>query len=361
MKSLEPERQDLWRPASGLGMLKRLQLGWQLLEGGNASPMQQYAWADAFAETFWQLGTVAVVHVGSDRAPRALAAFLRPAAAGALEALGARQLFEPTEFLYESKVALAELAQALRAQGEALDLPRIRADSPVIGALCSAYRGRGFVRVAKTDGYPVLELDDGWMEPDARLTAHRRADFRRARRRAERFGHPTFEWRLPTREDLSALLQEAWRVEAAGWKGEAGSALACDCLRGGFFRRFAYAAAMRGVLRMAFMRIDGRAVAMQLAVESARRLWLLKIGHDERYSACSPGQQLMLFVAGEGARRGLTAIEFLGEEEAWTRKWTPTARGCVALRVYPLTRKGVSTLADNALRYAANRGRTLAR
>jgi len=362
MKNLVPPAaaELLWRPQSGVSMLKRLQQGWERLEGKNSSPMQHYAWAEAFAETFWPLGIVLVVQVGPDREPSALAAFVRPpATAGALEALGARQLFEPTDFLYESEDALAALAQALRAQGEALDLPRIPADSPVVGALCRAYRGRGLVRVAKTDGYPVLELDAGWQEPEARLTASRRSDFRRARRRAERFGTPAFEMRVPTREDLPSLLQEAWRVEAAGWKGEAGSALACDRVRGGFFRRFAYAAARRGVLRLAYMRIGGRAVAVQLAVESAGRLWLLKIGHDEHYAACSPGQQLMLYVAGEGARRGLTAIEFLGEEEAWTRQWTPTVRACVALRVYPWTRKGVSTLADNALRYAASRGKRL--
>jgi hypothetical protein len=68
----------------------------------------------------------------------------------------------------------------------------------------------------------------------------------------------------------------------------------------------------------------------------------------------------MIYVAGESARRGLTAIEFLGEEEAWTRRWTRAARGCIALRVYPFTRKGVSTLAENALRYAVHRGRALA-
>jgi CelD/BcsL family acetyltransferase involved in cellulose biosynthesis len=249
-----------------------------------------------------------------------------------------------------------QLAHALRAAS--LALARIPADSPVVAAW--AYRGRGFVRVAKTDGYPVLELDATWKEPELKLNAGRRSDFRRARRCAERFGSPVFEMRVPTREELPSLLREAWRVEAAGWKGEHGSALLCDRLRGAFFRRFAGAAASKGVLRLAFMRIDGRAVAMQLAVESAGKLWLLKIGHDEHYAACSPGQQLMLYVAGEGARRGLTAIEFLGEEEAWTRRWTGTARGCVALRVYPFTRKGVSTLADNALRYAAHRGRALA-
>lgn len=355
-----PEPQRLWRSLPDLDMLKRLERGWDRLAGSNASPMQHYAWAEAFAETFWEAGSVRVVQVGPDRAPRALAAFVRPQAGGALEALGARQLFEPTDFLYESEEALLALAHALRAEGEALHLARIPADSPVAGALCRAYRGRGFVRVAKTDGYPVMELDATWKEPERGLNAGRRSDFRRAGRRAERFGSPAFEMRAPAREELPSLLQEAWRVEAAGWKGERGSALVCDRLRGAFFRRFAASAARRGVLRLAFMRIDGRAVAMQLTVESAGKLWLLKIGHDEHYASCSPGQQLMLYVAGEAARRGLTSLEFLGEEEAWTRLWTRSARACVALRVYPFTRKGVSTLADNALRYAAHRGRALA-
>jgi CelD/BcsL family acetyltransferase involved in cellulose biosynthesis len=106
------------------------------------------------------------------------------------------------------------------------------------------------------------------------------------------------------------------------------------------------------MLRLAFMRIGGQAVAMQLMTESAGRLWLLKIGYDESYAACSPGQQLMLYVIGEAARRGLRAIEFLGEEEPWTRLWTSAARHCVAVRAYPWTVQGVATLADNALQYA---------
>ncbi len=53
----------------------------------------------------------------------------------------------------------------------------------------------------------------------------------------------------------------------------------------------------RESLRIAFLRIAGRPVAMQIAVERAQRLWLLKIGYDEEYARCSPGQLLMLEVA----------------------------------------------------------------
>ncbi len=339
-------------PLLELQGLRRLERGWDRL-ARETSPVYHYAWTEAFAETFWEIGSVVVVTVGDEHDPRALAALVRPhSSSGSLEALGVRQLFEPMDVLYEDQDALEALALALWRRGDALHLPRIPAESPFPAALAAVCRARGLVRVARTDGYPVLELDEAWKEPERMLNAGRRSDFRRIRRRAERTGPVTLEFGAPSPDELPPLLDEAWAIEAAGWKGERGSALACDALRGNFFRRFASAASRKGMLRLAFMRIGGRAVAMQLMAESAGRLWLFKIGYDEIYAPCSPGQQLMLYVIGEAARRGLRTIEFLGEEEPWTRFWTRAARPCVAVRAYPWTANGVVTLADNALKYA---------
>lgn len=340
----------------GLEKLRQMERGWDSLAARGASPMQLYAWTEAFAETFGDAGGLRVVTVGGDDSPRALAALVSPRGVqGALESLSVKQLFEPMDFLYEDESSLEALARGLRAQGDALYLPRIPADSAVVRALRSAYAG-GLVRVAKTDGYPVLELDAAWQAPERCLSPGRRSDFRRARRRAECSGQVTLEILAPGEQELPGLLDEAWRVEAAGWKGQRGSALSCDRSRGAFFRRFAASACRKGFLRLAFMRIGGQAVAMQFAAECDSRLWLLKIGYDERYAFCSPGQQLMLYVAGEAARRGLQAIEFLGEEERWTRVWTRKARPCVSIRAYPFTARGVVALADAVVRYAARRG-----
>jgi len=348
------------KPFRALAELRRLKEGWDRLAAG-AAPMQQYAWAEAFVATYWEYGEVLTVHAGPAEAPAALAALVRPHAGGPVEALGVRQLFEPMDFLHSGESSLHTLALALMERREALHLPRMPADSLASEVLQRAWRGRGLVRVAPTDGYPVLALDDDWKEPERTLNAGRRSDFRRALRRAQRFGEPTFELRLPLPHELPALLEQAWLVEGAGWKGQRGTALRCDQRRGAFFRRYAAAAAARGLLRLAFMRIDGRPIAMQLAVESDDRLWLLKIGYDEHYAACSPGQQLMLYVAGAAARRGLKSVEFLGDPEPWTRFWTAAMRPCVALRAYPLTRQGVGLLANNAMRYAVERAGRLFR
>ena len=90
------------------------------------------------------------------------------------------------------------------------------------------------------------------------------------------------------------------------------------------------------------MRIGGKTVAMQIAIEASDRLWLLKIGYDEAYAKCSPGMLLMLETLQYAARKGLASYEFLGAAKDWTRRWTKTERNNVTIRIYPYTVKGLS-------------------
>lgn len=336
--------------------LRLLEPGWMRLGAGRGSPMQQYIWTSSFAETFQEAGAVRIIAAGPPGSPTALAPLVqRPGPFGALEALGVRQLFEPMDVLSADPEALSALALAIAGQGRALVLPRIPADSALIPALRAAYRGRGYLRVVPTDGYPYIPLDRSWQEPMAKFNAGRRSDFRRAWRHAEKLGLPSLEVLTPSLLELPALLDEAWAVEAAGWKGERGSALARDALRGSFFRRYARAACGQGVLRLAFMRINGRPVAMQLAAETANRLWLLKIGLDEAFARCSPGQQLMMHVVSHAAQRGLDSVEFLGQAETWTELWTRTMRPCASLRAYPFELAGLARLAADSMAYLGRR------
>jgi CelD/BcsL family acetyltransferase involved in cellulose biosynthesis len=158
---------------------------------------------------------------------------------------------------------------------------------------------------------------------------------RRARRRAEALGAVEIALLAPGADEVAELLDEALAVEARGWKGRAGTAVVLDERRRPFVAAYAARAAAAGALRLALLRIDGRAMAMQFAVEYDRRLWLLKIGFDEEASRCSPGSLLLLAALRDAATRGLRACEFLGEVESWTRAWTTCERSIVAVRGYP--------------------------
>lgn len=330
--------------------LKRLEPAWDSLAAESGSPTQHFIWTAAFAETYGDKRLARLLTVGPESRPSALAALTKDAGfPGRLETLGVKEFYEPTDFVYADAGAARALAQALAQEGGPVSLRRLPADSPLLAALRAAYRGRGLVSVRPTHGCPYIDLDPSWSQPESRFNSGRRSDFRRALRHAERLGKVTFEVRAPDPFELPALLDEAWAAEAAGWKGVNGSALARDPRRGEFFRRYAVAACRKGILRLCFMRIDGRAVAMQFATECAGRFWLLKIGYDETVERCSPGNLLMLHTVAYAARRGLRSYEFLGCAAPWTEVWTRSMRECVAVRLYPFTARGLAgLLADHA-------------
>jgi CelD/BcsL family acetyltransferase involved in cellulose biosynthesis len=175
-----------------------------------------------------------------------------------------------------------------------------------------------------------------------------RSDLRRARRQAEKLGEVSAEVLAPqSAAEFVDLFGEAQRVEASSWKGRTKTALAEDAERRAFFSAYGRRAVAQGILRMAFLRIDGQAVATQIAVQSDGRLWLLKIGYDDAFSRCSPGQLLMLESLRYACDAGLKSLEFLGADAPWTRRWTKTERETISLAIYPATPRGIGALAGD--------------
>jgi CelD/BcsL family acetyltransferase involved in cellulose biosynthesis len=261
---------------------------------------------------------------------------------------GAAEVFEPGDALCRDPKAAASLAQFLAAQSRPVELHRVPADSALIPALSEAMKGRGWVTVRPATPTPYIPLDESWIDAESRFSSRRRSDFRRAARRAGEFGTVSFEMLAPDTGQFDALFDEAVAIEARSWKAAAGTAIACDSVKEAFFRCYFRAACERREFRVAFLRVDGRAVAMQLAVEWAGRYWLYKIGYDEAYARCSPGTLLMLHALGEAARRGLTGFELMGDAEDWIADlWTREQHECRRVRTYPLGVAGIAAgLAD---------------
>jgi CelD/BcsL family acetyltransferase involved in cellulose biosynthesis len=250
------------------------------------------------------------------------------------------------DLLYADADAAATLAEAL--SGDAVILKRVPADSGALDAIARVWRRPAVVLRQEVSGHPYIPLDESWKEPESRFSSRRRSDLRRGERRAEQLGEVRYEVVSPSGDQLAPLVDELFRVEAAGWKGRAGTALARDPVRGAFFRRYAAAAAAAGILRLCFLRIGERAAAVQLAVEVGERFWLFKVGYDDEFARCSPGQLLMRHTIARSAERGLQAYELLGYAAPWTELWTQSMRPCVRLHAYPARVRGMSTLALDA-------------
>jgi hypothetical protein len=340
------------RGAEGLDGVEN---AWEQIDRQSAIPMTHHAWTRSFTAALGLDDRMHVFAASTSAGTLAVAALARPKGAfSALAPPGASELGEPVDFAYDGPAALEALCRAIARTPWPLDLPRVPADSPTVGALARAYAGRGIVIQRPARPYPFVPLDASWADPEAHLTARRRSDLRRARRHAERMGVITCAIVAPNPDELGPILDEAFRVEASGWKGRAFTALALDADLGSFFRQYAAAAARQGLLRVGLLRIGGRAAAMQLAVAHGGRYWLLKIGYDEAFAPASPGLLLLSESLRRAALDGLSSYEFLGGVAPWIKPWTPHERACVAVCAYPMSPQGMGALGARALRHATN-------
>ncbi len=311
--------------------------------------MQHQAFAAALSQTLLA-DHVCQLFVGEDAQGGAAALPLSrvPSPRARWRMMGAAELGEPADALFESTAAVEDLALEIRADGHPVTLDRVPASSALLAALKAAMAGKGLISLRPAQPCPTISLHEGWKQPDSQFNAGRRSDFRRAARKAAAFGVVRFEMRSPTLGEFDALFDEAIAVELASWKKSAGSAIAVDGAKEDFFRAYFRSLCAQGAMRIAFMRIDGRAVAMHLAAEMLDRYWLFKIGFDEAYDKCSPGTLLMLHALAWAAERELVAFELLGHVEPWiVAFWTKEQRDCVRLRTYPYNWRGLAALVED--------------
>lgn len=321
------------------------------------TPMRQYIWARAYEETLAR-GDVRAMFVGPQAEPLAIAPFAEPASGPRRQVLlGAEDLWESIEVAAPDEGALKQLAEQIAHCGIPLRFGHHPTDTRFLELLRYACRGKAHVIVSEQPmkAMPHIELDASWVEPESHFNSRRRSDFRRMARRAEQLGKITYEIISPHPETLDDLLDEAFAVEESSWKGRSGTAISQDHRTEAFYRAYAKRAMEDGILRLCFMRIDGKAAAMQFAVECENRFWLIKVGYDDAFKRVSPGNLLMRETISYAATRGLEAYEFLGKEAEWTRLWAGDARPIATLRTYPYNFSGAAAFLSDGWTVAKKR------
>jgi CelD/BcsL family acetyltransferase involved in cellulose biosynthesis len=120
------------------------------------------------------------------------------------------------------------------------------------------------------------------------LTGRKRKELRRQANRLGELGRIEFRV-LTDASDLDGWIDEFLRLEASGWKGEEGTALASTEADRTFVHQMARAAFERGCLFMLALRLDDEAIAMKLNVTSGAGAFALKVAFNEKYARFSPG------------------------------------------------------------------------
>lgn len=194
--------------------------------------------------------------------------------------------------------AATALLQAMRSVGEhEWIIPAVNTQGPACQAMLAAL-GRA--------GHPGLFLNrfqraslDATVNFEQHMQsgvpAKRRRDLARNRRRLEKIGtvaHKSYT----LGSDLGGAVAQFLKVEASGWKGRSGTALACHDDTRQFAMDAFSKAGRHSTSRVDVLTLDGEPIAAGVIVFAGRTGFTVKCAYDETYASYSAGLLLELEV-----------------------------------------------------------------
>jgi len=188
---------------------------------------------------------------------------------------------------------------------------------------------------------PYLPLPKTYEAVEQALDGKFRQNLRRRRRRMAEQGE--VQYALVDAKDGKALdtaLADLFEIEASGWKGREGTAIALRPELVGFYTQISRDAARRGALALGTVKLAGKVVAAHLSVVHGKRHFLIKIGYDESLHEYSPGQQMVSEAIRDSCARGLQEFDFLGPCMDWKLDWESQLRTHLWLTIFRPSRKG---------------------
>jgi CelD/BcsL family acetyltransferase involved in cellulose biosynthesis len=218
-----------------------------------------------------------------------------------------------------------------------LTLPAVPVESGMADLLSEALRAEGWlVDRAFRETCPIIDTSGTLEEYRRRLSSNARRQLGKAQRRLEREGKVELTAVDPLGADapLDQLLDECFQLEAAGWKGHAGSAVASDPGLVTFWKALLHRFHDAGTLRLSQLRLDGTLIAFCLDVLHGDRLYSLKTSYDERLGYFSPGHLLRMAMIEACFEQGVGAQELLGPMLRWKERYATEVRTTATVRAY---------------------------
>ncbi|WP_431287108.1 GNAT family N-acetyltransferase [Roseateles chitinivorans] len=277
--------------------------------------------------TVFGTGRERLALLGDAKAPRA-AAIVTPAGTAQWTTFQPSQLplgawlsagGEPLEPLAEG------LLRALPLPALALGLTQIDSlfhPRPADGA---RWRGQDYIDTAWVD--LTGDFETYWEARGKNL----RTNLKKQQKKLDAAGTVTRLECLTRPEDVAPALTNYGRLEASGWKGSEGTAIAPGHPQYEFYRAMLEAFARAGRVRLYQYWFDDAVVAMDLCIESGGKIVILKTAYDEAHKAVSPStlmRQLQFQQLFDAAAAGgpIRRIEFYGKVMEWHTRWTADAR-----------------------------------
>lgn len=227
-----------------------------------------------------------------------------------------------------------------RDEWDVIELRQLPESSPTLAEVRKLAEESGFLTgVWPSAESPYLSLEGRWEEYFNTLRAKHRSNLRNRERRLSRLGDVEME-EVSSGIQVESALRVGLELEAAGWKGRAGTAIRSHRDLELFYRRLSRRAARRGWLRLHFLKMGSRRIAFDYSLRYGNKLYLLKPAYDPTFAAYSPYNLLLTRVLQSAFREGLSEFDFLGQNDGWKQAWTGRIRRHCWLFIYQPTRIG---------------------
>ena len=175
---------------------------------------------------------------------------------------------------------------------------------------------------------PTVPWDDG-------LTRRFRRNLRRAERRLGELGEVCFEV-VTTGTRLKQALDVFYRLEASGWKGQRGTAVA----QRSQVKRFYDGLVDRAEVWIPILTVCGDPVAAYVLRISGHNIFALKTGYDQTYSKYAPGLLLTSRVIRYGLEHGMEMLDLMASQARWKADWAREVRPHYELLLFAPTPTG---------------------
>jgi CelD/BcsL family acetyltransferase involved in cellulose biosynthesis len=176
-------------------------------------------------------------------------------------------------------------------------MPYLPVAGPLAEAFAAALARRNGKSISLAAHQRALLAPAGDVEHylDHAVGAKKRKDLRRQRKRLAEAG--TLASRT-VREPaaMTAALGDFLALEAAGWKGRAGTAARTQDPVRAFMEKAVTGLTHEGKARIALLSAGDRPIAAIVTLQSGATAWCWKIAYDEAFARFSPGVQLLLEV-----------------------------------------------------------------
>lgn len=256
-----------------------------------------------------------------------------------------------------SENASQALANALVDEADAhVRLRFFDRDDPFLEALAGAIEDAGWTAAKREmQRSPYIPIEGAWGDFQRGLPRRLRGNIARRERRLAQLGELAFAVEDGS-DRLDKLLDDGFALEASGWKGKKGTAIASRPETRAFYTELSRWAASIGILRLGFVRLDGRAIAFSLDLQHRGVHYVLKPGYSEEMARYGPGALLTYRMIERAFADDLSSYEFLGEADDFKRSFAgERLRVRVEAQAFARSARGI------AKRLVQTRGRSAAR